>query len=50
MTSIPSEKLIDGLSLPCSQKHGMVIARCRELALGDWFVLRNGHAPEPLRV
>ena len=50
MTIIPSDKLIDGLALPCSQKHGLVITRCRALALGDYFVLRNGHAPEPLRV
>ncbi len=49
MSHIPTDKLLDGLTLPCSRKHGMVIARCRDLAPGDWFVLRNGHAPEPLR-
>ncbi len=49
MTDIPSDKLIDGLEIPCSRKHGLVIGRCRDLAEGDWFVLRNGHAPEPLR-
>lgn len=46
---IPDSKLIDGLALPCSRKHGLVVARCREIATGDWFVLRNGHVPDPLR-
>lgn len=44
------EKRIDGLALPCSQKHGLVIATARALAVGEGFVLCNGHAPEPLRV
>ncbi len=45
-----SDKLIDGLALPCSQKHPLVIARVRALAPLEHFVLRNSHAPEPLRV
>lgn len=44
------ETLIDGLALPCSQKHPLIIATARGLAVNAHFVLRNGHAPEPLRI
>ncbi|MFT3781901.1 MAG: DUF2249 domain-containing protein [Nibricoccus sp.] len=47
--NIPAEKIYDGREVPCSVKHGQIIARATGLASGDYFVLINGHNPVPLK-
>ena len=39
---------MDVRSIPCSVKHGLIIDAWLELAVGDHFILVNGHDPVPL--
>ena len=43
--SIKPDKIFDGRSVPCSVKHGLIIQRWLNLAVGDYFVLVNDHDP-----
>jgi len=45
---IDSNKIMDVRTIPCSIKHGLIIDAFRELAVGDHFILVNGHDPVPL--
>ena len=45
---IPTEKVMDVRPIPCSIKHGQIIQKWRDLAVGDYFVLLNDHDPVPL--
>ncbi len=45
---IPTDKIMDVRPIPCSVKHGLIIQRWRDLAVGDYFVLLNDHDPVPL--
>lgn len=49
-TSNPIEpaKIMDVRPIPCSVKHGLIIQKWLELAVGDYFVLLNDHDPVPL--
>jgi|SRR5215471_15910867 len=46
---LDANKLLDVREIPCSIKHGLILRTWRELAVEDFFVLRNGHDPVPLR-
>jgi uncharacterized protein (DUF2249 family) len=46
--SIPANKIMDVRPIPCSVKHGQIIQRWLDLAVGDYFVLLNDHDPVPL--
>jgi len=47
-TTIQTEKVMDVRPIPCSVKHGLIIQRWLDLAVGDYFVLLNDHDPVPL--
>ena len=49
MSSIPESKILDVREIPCSVKHQQIFDRFLSLPAGDFFVLRNGHDPVPLR-
>ena len=42
-------RLMDVREVPCSIKHGLILKTWRELPVGGFFILRNGHDPVPLR-
>jgi len=46
---IGPDRVMDVREIPCSIKHGRIFQTCRELAVGDYFILRNGHEPARLR-
>ncbi len=39
---------LDVRPIPCSIKHGLIIQKWLDLAVGDYFVLLNNHDPVPL--
>ncbi|HVU27131.1 MAG TPA: DUF2249 domain-containing protein [Verrucomicrobiae bacterium] len=39
---------MDVRPIPCSIKHGQIIQKWLDLAVGDYFVLLNDHDPVPL--
>jgi uncharacterized protein (DUF2249 family) len=41
--------MLDVREVPCSTKHGLIIQTFIDLAVGEHFILRNGHDPVPLR-
>ena len=41
--------MLDVREIPCSIKHGLIIQTFFDLAVGEYFILRNGHDPVPLR-
>lgn len=41
--------MLDVRETPCSIKHGLILQTFINLAVGDHFILRNGHDPVPLR-
>ncbi len=43
------DKVMDVRTLPCSIKHGQIVQAFLALPVGDFFILRNGHDPVPLR-
>ena len=45
---IPTDKIFDGVPLPCSIKHGLIFERWHALPVDDYFVLKNDHDPVPL--
>jgi uncharacterized protein (DUF2249 family) len=52
MTTIPElgpDRMLDVRQTPCSIKHGLILQTFSALAVGDHFILRNGHDPVPLR-
>ena len=48
-TLIEPEKIFDGRSIPCSVKHGLIIQKWLDLAVGDYFLLVNDHDPVRMR-
>jgi uncharacterized protein (DUF2249 family) len=46
---IGPDKVLDVRELPCSIKHGLILRTCRELPVGDHFILLNGRDPAHLR-
>lgn len=42
-------EILDGREIPCSIKHGLIIAKWRALAVGEAFVLVNDHDPVRLQ-
>jgi uncharacterized protein (DUF2249 family) len=38
-------EIYDGRTIPCSEKHGQIIAKWRALPVGRAFVLINNHDP-----
>jgi uncharacterized protein (DUF2249 family) len=52
MNTIPeigADRMFDVRETPCSIKHGLIIENFVNLAVGEHFILRNGHDPVPLR-
>lgn len=49
LADIPADKLFDVREISCKVKHPLIIERWVALPVDDYFVLVNGHAPEPLR-
>ena len=52
MTNIPAigaDSMLDVRETPCSIKHGLIVQSFVDLAVGEHFILRNGHDPVPLR-
>jgi uncharacterized protein (DUF2249 family) len=52
MTTIPelgADRMLDVRETPCSIKHGLILQTFVSLAVGEHFILRNGHDPVPLR-
>lgn len=45
---IPTDKIVNVRPIPCSIKHGLIIKKWLDLAVGDYFVLLNDHDPVPL--
>ena len=43
------DKVMDVRDMPCAIKHGLILRTFIELPADDYFVLRNGHDPLPLR-
>jgi uncharacterized protein (DUF2249 family) len=37
--------IFDGRTIPCSEKHGMIIEKWRNLSVGKQFILINDHDP-----
>ena len=48
-TYMDENRLMDVREVPCSIKHGLILKTWRELPVGGFFILRNGHDPVPLR-
>jgi uncharacterized protein (DUF2249 family) len=52
MTTTPelgADRMLDVRETPCSIKHGLILQTFINLPVGDFFILRNGHDPVPLR-
>lgn len=45
---VDANKVMDVRPIPCSIKHGWIIKRWLDLAVGDHFILLNDHDPVPL--
>ena len=45
---IGPDRVMDVRPIPCSVKHGLIIQKWLDLAVGDYFVLLNDHDPVPL--
>ena len=48
-TLIGPDRVMDVREISCSIKHGLILRNCFELAVGDHFILMNGHDPAHLR-
>lgn len=48
LPDVPADKILDGVPLPCSIKHQLILTRWGLLRAGDYFVLKNDHDPVPL--
>jgi uncharacterized protein (DUF2249 family) len=46
--TVETAKIMDVRPIPCSIKHGLIIQKWLDLAVGDYFVLQNDHDPVPL--
>jgi len=46
--AIPADKIFDGVPIPCSIKHGLILERWHALPVDDYFVLKNDHDPVSL--
>ena len=42
---ISPDKVMDVREIPCAIKHGQILRNCLDLAVGDHFILLNGHDP-----
>jgi uncharacterized protein (DUF2249 family) len=52
MTTTPqlgADRMLDVRETPCSIKHGLILQTFVNLPVGEYFILRNGHDPVPLR-
>lgn len=49
LAGVRDAEIVDGRTIPCSVKHGLIFQRWNQLAVGEAFILVNGHLPEPLR-
>ena len=49
LTELGPDRVLDVREIPCSIKHGLIIHTFADLAVGEHFILRNGHDPVPLR-
>ncbi len=47
--AIGQDRVMDVREVPCSTKHGRIFQTCRELSVGDYFIVRNSHEPARLR-
>jgi uncharacterized protein (DUF2249 family) len=47
-TLIGPDRVLDVREIPCSIKHGLILQTFRDLAVGEFFILVNGHDPVPL--
>jgi uncharacterized protein (DUF2249 family) len=45
---IGPDRVLDVRSMPCSIKHGLILQTFHDLAVGEHFILVNGHDPVPL--
>ncbi len=46
---IGPDRVLDVREIPCSIKHSLIIKTFVGLPVDDYFILRNGHDPVPLR-
>jgi uncharacterized protein (DUF2249 family) len=46
---LDENRVMDVREVPCSIKHGLILQTWRDLPVGGFFILRNGHDPVPLR-
>src|SRR5689334_15857675 len=46
--SVGADKVLDVRAIPCSIKHGLIVRTFQDLAVRDYFVLRNDHDPARL--
>jgi uncharacterized protein (DUF2249 family) len=46
---IGPDRMLDVRHVPCSIKHDFIVKTFCELPAGEFFILRNGHDPVPLR-
>jgi len=47
--SLDANRLMDVREVPCSIKHGLILRTWHELSVGEFFIVRNRHAPERIR-
>lgn len=45
---IGPDRVLNVRTIPCSIKHGLIIRTFLNLAVGEHFILVNGHDPKPL--
>lgn len=45
---IGPDRVLEVRDIPCSIKHGLILQTFRDLAVGEYFILVNGHDPVPL--
>lgn len=46
---IGADRVLDVREIPCSTKHPLLVGTFIELAVGEHFIIRNGHEPVRLR-
>ncbi|HYG21272.1 MAG TPA: DUF2249 domain-containing protein [Verrucomicrobiae bacterium] len=46
--ALGADRVLDVRAIPCSIKHGLILQTFRDLAVGEYFILVNGHDPVPL--
>lgn len=46
--TIGPDRVLDVREIPCSIKHGLILQTFHDMAVGEHFILVNGHDPVPL--